>query len=748
MIAKIAVSVAAYHIDRPYDYFLPENIAGLALPGMRVSVPFGAGNKMAEGIILSLLPETGDKPLKSVDSLLDGEPLLGDDSLKLALWMSDRYFCTVYSALRAMLPAGVWEKGGGKRLGDKTVSIVHLNIAPDEAAGLASARKSRAPHQSAVLQLLAASGSMPIKEICTITGAPSSTVKTLEKQGILAFEKREVFRRPGSSMNIDTEHITLNEEQRAAYDSLAPLLGGGRPEAALLYGVTGSGKTLVYIKLIEKALESGKTAIVLVPEIALTPQAVSIFASYFGDSVAVLHSALGTGERYDEWKRIRSGEVRVVVGTRSAIFAPLENIGLIVLDEEQEHTYKSENSPRYHARDIAKYRVAHSGALLLLSSATPSVESMHSALAGKYKIFRIDSRFNKRDLPAVRLIDMKKELKDGNNGSISSVLKSEIESNIRSNEQSILFINRRGANPLVACGECGFTYKCDNCSVSMTYHSATNLLLCHYCGHSLKPSDKCPECGGKLRFMGAGTQKVETELSELFPGIGVIRMDADTVSQMRSHDKLLNQFREGGAHVLLGTQMVTKGLDFENVTLVGVLSADSMLYMGDYRAHERAFSLITQVVGRSGRGEKPGRAFIQTFTPDHEVIALASRQDYIGFYEREIMLRDALGSPPIHDLFAISASGGDEAAVMAACAKLRGALVKYFEIGGDAGNVKVLGPAPAPIPKVKNKYRYRVMISCDNSKRVRDTIAHTLREFARDKLSRGVSVYADAGTYE
>ena len=744
-IARIAVSAAVYPIDKPYDYLIPEELAGQAVPGMRVLVPFGSGDRKSEGVILSLAQSSSHTVLKAIDSLLDERPVLTGENLKLALWMSDRFFCTVFEALRAMLPAGMWFSGGVRRLGDKRLISVALSISGEEAIILAKQRQKAAPRQSAVLQLLAEIGTILLKELCSITGATSASVKTLAKQGILSIEESEVFRRPEVSAVHDPKPISLNSEQYAVFGELAQLLKSEKPEAALLYGVTGSGKTAVYIKLIEETLSMGKTSIVLVPEIALTPQVVSIFASYFGDAVAVLHSALGVGERLDEWKRIRSGAVKVVVGTRSAVFAPLDNIGLIVIDEEQEHTYKSENSPRYHARDVAKYRVARAGALLLFSSATPSVESMHSAKTGKYKLFRLENRYNRKKLPPVILADMKKELKNGNGGSISSVLKREIETNIKNSEQSILFINRRGTNTLVACGECGFTFQCRRCSVSMTYHAANRRLLCHYCGFYMPLTEACPECGGKLKFIGAGTQKVESELQEMFPGIGIIRMDADTVSQKNSHDKLLSRFRAGEAAILLGTQMVTKGLDFESVTLVGVISADSSLYMGDFRAHEKTFSLLTQVVGRSGRGEKPGRAVIQTFTPEHDVITLASKQDYDGFYEREIILRQTLGSPPIHDLLALMVSGVDESAVLNACLRLRAALEHYFR---DGNAVKLLGPAPAPVTRVNNRYRYRLMVSCENTKSIRDTIAHTIREFSKDRRSRVVSVFADADMYD
>jgi len=746
MVARLAVSAATYPIDKPYDYKVPEKFLLKAVPGMRVLVPFGRGNRKSEGVILSLAPDSGYEKLKSIDSLLDDSPVLSEENLRLALWMSDRFFCTVFDALRAMLPAGMWFKDGARRQGpgDKIVRTAVLNVHDEEAAELIRQKQMNAPRQAAILELLAKTGSMSVPEICHFTGASSASVKALEKLGILSIEEREVYRRPAISVIKEPEPIVLNDEQQTVFDNLMPMLQSDTPQAALLHGVTGSGKTLVYIKLIEEVIALGKTAIVLVPEIALTPQVMSAFASYFGDGVAVLHSSLGVGERFDEWKRIRTGQVRVVVGTRSAVFAPLENIGLIVLDEEQEHTYKSESSPRYHAREIAKYRVTRERGLLLLSSATPSVESMYSAKAGKYKLFRIENRYNEKDLPRVIIADMKKELKSGNGGSISSVLCHELEANISKGEQSILFLNRRGTNPLVACGECGFTFECRRCSVSMTYHSAGSRLLCHYCGYSFPLPDECTDCGGKLKFIGAGTQRVEAELKELFPEIDIIRMDTDTVSQLNSHDKLLSRFRQEKTPILLGTQMVTKGLDFENVTLVGVLLADMSLYMNDYRAHEKTFSLITQVVGRSGRGEKPGRAVIQTFTPEHEVIKLASQQDYDGFYGREIDLRRVLGSPPVRDLLTLTVTGIDETAVLAACAKIRGALAGYFR--GD-GDIKLLGPAPAPVSRVNNRYRYRLLVSCENTKRVRDTIAHTIRAFSRDKESRGVTVFADADSY-
>nr|WP_084726131.1 primosomal protein N' [Sporobacter termitidis] len=749
--AKLAVAVETYHIDRPYDYRVPDALADKIAPGVRVLVPFGRGNRKNEGLVLSVTPDDGTKPpddarvLKYIDAALDASPVLGAEQLKLALWMSDRFFCTVYDAAKAMLPAGMWFKDGVRRSRDKTVTMAVLDIPAEEALILAGQKKKKAPQQAHILELLSQIGAADVKEITYFTGASRRSVKALADLGAVALEEREVFRRPEVKSSTADGPIVLSPAQQAVFDSLKQFVKAGAPEAALLYGVTGSGKTSVYIRLIEEALKSGRDAVVLVPEIALTPQMIATFGAYFGDNIAVLHSALGIGERYDEWRRINSGLVHVVVGTRSAVFAPVKNLGLLIIDEEQEHTYKSENTPRYHARDIAKFRCVSAGALLLLGSATPSVESMYSASSGKYRLFRLDNRYNARELPPVLIADMKKELKNGNGGSISTLLLNELRDNIERGEQSILFLNRRGASTLIACGECGYTFTCPRCSVSVTYHSANRRLMCHYCGYSEPARDSCPDCGGKLKYIGTGTQKVEEELEALLPGVGVIRMDTDTVSLSNTHEEHLTRFREKKVPILLGTQMVAKGLDFENVTLVGVLSADQMLYISDYRAHERTFSLITQVVGRSGRGMKPGRAVIQTFTPENEVIRLAARQDYDSFYIREIELRRLAGSPPVFDLISLTASGADEIGVMRGCMKLRAALENYFR---GLGDVRLLGPAPAAVAKVNNRYRYRLSVCCRNSRQVRDTVAHVVREFAKDKECRGVHVYADADPYE
>lgn len=670
-VAKIALQAATYAIDKPYDYQVPLELLDTLRPGMRVVVPFGAGNRRTEGIVLALEGGYPDDPRrKSILTVLDEEPVLDGEALRLALWMRERWFCTVYDAARAMLPAGLYfslqdrwklapgvereaayaaagrseharhivellfvsgreadvaqikeafgtkdpnpalkllrdkgiltlETSASRGVGDKKELVASLAIPPEEAMALVTPRRRSAPLRYAVTELLCAIGSASAKELCYFTGAANATLRSLEKSGILRLEHREVFRRVTVEAGERAAPPVLNAEQQAAFEGLDALAAAGRPAAALLYGVTGSGKTQVYLRLIYEALARGRTAMVLVPEIALTPQLLRIFASHFGDDIAVLHSSLRAGERYDEWKRVRSGQARVVIGTRSAVFAPLRNLGLLILDEEQESTYKSENVPKYHARDVAKYRCAQNDALLVLGSATPSVESMYHAKRGDYRLFTLRRRYNEQALPEVLIADMKKELRAGNGTSLSGPLRAGLAAAMEAGEQSILFLNRRGASRMVTCGECGEVPTCPRCSVHLTYHSANGRLMCHYCGHSEPLPDACPSCGGALNFLGYGTQKVEEELHAAFPGREILRMDTDTVSATQSHEKLLSRFEKERIPVLVGTQMVAKGLDFENVTLVGVISADLSLYVDDYRAGERTFSLLTQVVGLS-----------------------------------------------------------------------------------------------------------------------------------------------------
>ena len=814
MIAKIAVSRAIYAIDRPYDYRVPPELEDRLRPGMRVLVPFGSGNRGTDGMVLSLTREEDHKPgRKDIQALLDDTPVLSPLGIRLALWMRERYFCTVYDCVKAMLPAGLYFSlrdcvcvaegldretalnraeevpGGGelmnlllhwggkgdmeqlrlafgtrdvnvvlralkkqglvtvetstqRGIGDKTERLAVLAIPAEDAMAMVTPRRRSAPLRYAVTELLCTLGAASAKELCYYTGASSSTLRSLEKSGILTMEKQEVFRRPPMSQVEPAPEPQLNGEQQRAFEGLRALMESGQPQAALLYGVTGSGKTQVYIRLVAEALARGRTALILVPEIALTPQLLHIFASHFGAEVAVLHSSLRAGERYDEWKRARSGAARVVLGTRSAVFAPLEHLGLIVLDEEQEPSYKSENAPRYHARDIAKYRCVQHNALLVLGSATPSVETMYQADSGQIRLFSLKERYNRKALPEVTIVDMKEELRQGNDSSLSGPLRAALKENLDRGEQSILFLNRRGASRMVCCGECGAVPECPRCSVKLTYHSANRRLMCHHCGFSQPLPPACPECGGVLNFIGTGTQRVQEELQELFPWAEVLRMDTDTVSAAHSHEALLERFRKERVPILIGTQMVAKGLDFENVTLVGVVAPDAALYSDDFRAGERTFSLITQVVGRAGRGEKQGRAVIQTYTPKNEIICFAARQDYLSFYRQELPLRRLRGYPPFADVIVLTASGLDEGAVLRCCIRLRQALATAQAEG------QIFGPAPAAVAKINNRYRYRLTITGRCDKRLRELVAYLLRAAQQDKENRGVAVFADWNPYE
>ncbi len=809
MTARIAVADVTYWVDRPYTYAVPQRLAAKVKPGVRVAVPFG-GSRPREGVVLALGGQT-DRKLKNVLEVLDEEPLLSETQLKLALWMRERFFCTVMDAVRAMLPAGLWynvwpvyllgeglvppavyekakgageklvldavighggrceladieavfgqknpgpalaslvkkgvlraEAGASRRVSDRTILQAELAVSPEQALAVAE-KNVRAVRQGAVLRLLADLGRASVADICYFTGAGRDAIKRLEEKGLVTTSRREVYRRPDYDGGEEGGKPLpqLNPEQRAAFEGILALADGEEARAALLFGVTGSGKTTIYIHLIHQMLLRGKSAIFLVPEIALTPQMLQTFSSHFGDKIAVLHSSLSMGERYDEYKRIRAGDARVVIGTRSAVFAPVSDLGIIIMDEEQEDTYKSENSPRYHARDVAKFLCARSKAALVLGSATPDVCSRYYAETGRYALFQLPHRYNAMQLPQVQIADMKRELRAGNGTSISSLLRRELQENIDRGEQSILFLNRRGASKVVACGECGYTYKCPNCTASLTYHSVGDRLMCHYCGHVQRLDAVCPQCGGKLTFTGAGTQKVVDELAELFPGVPVLRMDTDAVAPVGSHRALFEQFRAQRIPILVGTQMVTKGLNFENVTLVGVLSADQSLYSSDHRAGERTFSLITQVIGRSGRFEKPGRAVIQTFTPENQIILQAARQDYDGFYEGEIGLRRLTGAPPFSDLYVLTASGSDEHEVLRCCADIREEMARLTR---DMPAARVLGPAPLPVAKVNGAWRYRVTVKSPASKEIRAAVGRVLLLTNDGKRYKGVSVYAD-----
>ena len=807
---KVAVSAAPYSIDKPYSYLVPESLAAAAVPGVRVMVPFGRGNKESEGLILARVQEPKLPGSKAIRQILDPEPVLDKAGIDLALWMRGRYFCTVFEAVKTILPAGLWyglreiwslamepetarsaavgipgawqvldllEKQGGKadirvlrdalgdgaekplkamkkaeiltcetdakrKIADKSHRMVELAVNTEDAYALTEPKRRSAPARYEVVNFLATAGRTPAAEVSYYTGASSRTLKTMEKAGLIAFSEEEELRVPSLDDVEPGPEIVLNEEQQWAFEEILGRVQAAKPSVTLLHGVTGSGKTQVYLRLVQETLALGKTAMVLVPEIVLTPQMMRKFSSYFGSRVAMLHSSLKMTERYDQWKRIRRGEVDVVLGTRSALFAPLKNLGLIIMDEEQEGSYQSENVPRYDAREVAKYLCVREKAALVFGSATPTVETAWAAEQGSYQKALLRRRYNENALPEVLIADLRQEILNGNPGLISTQLRQELEKNLAAGEQSILFLNRRGSSRMLLCGECGYVPQCPRCSTAMTYHSANGRLMCHYCGHSEPAADTCPECGGWMKHVGAGTQKVEEELRELFPEAGILRMDADTTAG--GHEEILQTFERERVPILLGTQMVAKGLDFENVTLVGVLSADISLYVDNYRAAERTFSLLTQVVGRAGRGGKTGRAVIQTYTPGNDVIRCAARQDYDAFYESEIRMRRLRRYPPFADLFTVTVSGTEEGRVLRAAVSVRETLRQLCrrpELA--AGEPEVLGPAPAPVVKVNNRFRYRCTLVGKNDKATREMLAWLQKDFAKDSANRGMNLFVD-----
>ena len=733
-IVKIAVSAAPYSIDKPYDYLVPPELLETAVPGVRVTVPFGRGNRTSEGIILTRTPGEKMQGLKPLLSVLDRGPVLDGDGIALALWLRQRYFCTLFEAVKAILPAGLWYQ---------IREVWHVAEGMDRCAadGAATGIRRAAPVLDA---LFAAGGSAELSVLEEACGREAGTVlRALQKAGVTVCETA-ARRRIGDKSRRMVELAVSAEEAASLTEKRS---SPQRREAVLLQGVTGSGKTQVYLRLVQEILSRGRRAMVLVPEIVLTPQMMRRFSACFGDQVAMLHSSLRMTERYDQWKRIRRGEVQVVLGTRSAIFAPLKNVGLIVLDEEQESSYQSENPPRYHTRDVAKYLCARDKSTLVLGSATPAVETAWNAEHGIYHKALLRQRYNRQALPEVLVADLKQEIRAGNAGMVGQVLRTELEENLRRGEQSILLLNRRGSSRYLLCGECGHVPECPRCSVALTYHSANGRLMCHYCGHSERSSDTCPVCGGIMKHVGTGTQKVEEELHDLFPGTEVLRMDADTAEGR--HEQLLDKFEREQIPILLGTQMVAKGLDFPQVTLVGVLAADLSLYVDNYRAAERTFSLLTQVVGRAGRGGSAGRAVIQTYTPENDVIQCAARQDYQGFYEREIRMRQLRRFPPFADLFTFTVSGTEEGAVLRAAVAVREELRRLCALPElAAGEPEVLGPAPAPVMKLNNRYRYRCLLVGKNDRPTREAVSWLLKAFANDRANRGMNLFVDCNSME
>ena len=740
----VAVSNATFHFDKLYTYAVMPDQQDAVRLGSMVLVPFGRGSRARMGVVLACDAEPESSKLKYLFDVAPASACLTPELLKLVYFLKERTFCTYYEAVKAVIPYGAQYKPAVAADGVTPILQKQLTRHTENSyqlAGELPAKPKPTAKQLAAVALL--SGGPRTQGELEEKGISRAVLDNLCTKGVLACTRVNRSIDLYASIPLQNEPIVLTEEQQAAYGALLPHLEDTAPHSALLYGVTGSGKTLVFLKLIERCLQLGRKALVLVPEISLTPQMILRLKSQFGRRVAVQHSALNHTERLLQWQMIQDGGADIVVGTRSAIFSPLENIGLVIIDEEQEHTYRSESAPRYSAHEVARQRAAENGALLLLASATPSTESYFAAQKGRTQLVRLTKRYGGNPLPSVQIVDMRAELASGNPREISLALEDAIRRNLEAHKQTILLLNRRGYQTVAQCEDCREVLKCPKCSVPMVYHKASHKLLCHYCGSQMDPPPKnCPACGGKLQYRGFGTQKAEEELAKLFPEARILRMDQDSTAAKDAHEKLLARFADHEYDIMVGTQMVAKGLDFEDVTLVGVLGIDSLLFAQGFRAYETVFSLITQVVGRSGRAKDPGFAIIQTTDPDNPVLNLAAAQDYDAFFEQEIAYRRLGLYPPFCGLCVIGFAGGKEIEVARAAARFSALLGQQAARQPDLP-LRVLGPTPGNIEKINDTYRYKLTIKCRNDRRFRDLVRETLGFYEQEKLPSKASVVVD-----
>ena len=739
----VAVSNATFHFDKLYTYaVMPDQQEAVRL-GSMVLVPFGRGSKARMGVVLACDEEPEHAKLKYLFDVAPASACLTPELLRLVHFLKERTFCTYYEAVKAVIPYGAQYKPTVAEDGVTPVLQKQLVRHTENAyklVGTLPPKPRPTAKQLAAVALLA--GGERTLSALEEKGISRAVLDNLCAKGVLECSKVNKSIDLYSSIPLKNEPILLTEEQQAAYDALLPGLEDAAPHSALLYGVTGSGKTLVFLKLIEHCLQMGRRALVLVPEISLTPQMILRLKSQFGKRVAVQHSALNHTERLLQWQMIQDGGADIVVGTRSAIFSPLENIGLVIIDEEQEHTYRSESAPRYSAHEVARQRAAENGALLLLASATPSTESYYAAQHGRTQLVRLTKRYGGNPLPKVQIVDMRAELASGNPREISLAMEDAIRHNLEAGKQTILLLNRRGYQTVAQCEDCREVLKCQKCSVPMVYHKSAHKVLCHYCGSQMEPPTVCPTCGGKLQYRGFGTQKAEEELAKLFPDARVLRMDQDSTAAKDAHEKLLAKFADHEYDIMVGTQMVAKGLDFEDVTLVGVLGIDSLLFAQGFRAYENVFSLITQVVGRSGRAKDPGFAIIQTTDPDNPVLNLAAAQDYDAFFEQEIAYRKLGLYPPFCGLCVIGFAGAKEIETARAAARFAALLGQQAAKQPDLP-LRVLGPTPSSIEKINDTYRYKLTIKCRNDRRFRDLVRSALELYEQEKLPSKATVAVD-----
>jgi primosomal protein N' (replication factor Y) (superfamily II helicase) len=802
-VASVIVDVPAMQTDRTYDYSIPDEWKGSIVPGMRVVVPFGP--RKIQGFVIELKEKGEVSKLKSIVEPMDLVPVLNKELLALGSWLTEKTLCFKISAFQAMLPAAMkakYEKflrlEEGRNPGElhlslhrffqdgkevswnaieesgmlplvhkevkkgsveviyrvkakgnkKTVRKLYLNVPIDQVDEVKDGLPPQASKQKQIIEYMmdAAPGGDGIlaSTLTEVMSTTSSTVKSLVHKGILVEKNVEMYRDPFENRTFEkTFPLSLTSQQEEAIGPILSTIDQEKHHTFLLYGVTGSGKTEIYLQSIQRVLEEGKEAIVLVPEISLTPQMVHRFKGRFGDDVAVLHSGLSVGEKYDEWRKIQRKEVKVVVGARSAVFAPFENIGIIIIDEEHETSYKQEENPRYHARDVAIYRGEYHQCPVILGSATPSLESFARSSKGVYGLLTLDKRMNDEPLPSVDIVDMREELRKGNRSMFSTNLFEKLQGRLEKGEQTVLFLNRRGHSSFIMCRDCGFVLQCPNCDISLTYHRFSNGMKCHYCGYEEGVPSTCPECTSEhIRYFGTGTQKVEEELTKLLPDARIIRMDVDTTTRKGSHEKLLTAFGEGKADILLGTQMIAKGLDFPNITLVGVLSADTMLHLPDFRAAEKTFQLLTQVSGRAGRHTLPGEVVIQTYTPEHYSIELASNHDYNRFYQQEMMMRKMGSYPPFYYITLITLSHEDLMKVVDISEKMTAFIRSKL-----SDTTIILGPVASPIPRIKNRYRYQCLIKYKREPNLASTLKTVLDQFQQQYASQGLTISIDVNPY-
>ena len=742
MYAEVIINSNAKALNRIFDYVVPKEMEDTIKVGARVFVPFGRGKKLEDGFVINLkedseIAKNEDITLKEI-AKIEIEESLTENNITLAKLMARKYFCNISDCIKLMLPPGTGGKELSNRAKEKVGNFIFLKKDLDEINFDIESGKIKSEKHIRVLKFLMENDGMYISDLEILTEVNRSVFKTIEKNGYIEIIEKQIERNPFIHKNIEKdEPKVLNEEQKRCFDSISFCIENSEFSKHLIYGITGSGKTEIYLQLIQKVLEQGKEAIVLVPEISLTPQMVDRFLARFGDTVAVLHSKLSIGERYDEWQKIAKGEAKIIIGARSAIFAPTKNIGIIIIDEEHDMSYKSDSTPRYNAKDLAKYIAEKNNCPLVLGSATPDIVTMKQAEDKEIQIYTLTKRATQSTLPDVEIVDLRNELAAGNRSMLSFKLQNEIENNLKNKKQTILFLNRRGYSTFVMCRECGYVAKCKNCNISLTYHSSGNRLKCHYCGFETPVIKECPDCNSKkVKYFGTGTQKLEEEIKKLYPEATTIRMDIDTVSKKNSHEEILNTFKNENIDILIGTQMVVKGHHFPNVTLVGVITADASLNLEDYRAVERTFQTLVQVSGRSGR-ESKGKVIIQTYNPDHYAIIDSQKQDYDLFYNQELNLRKMLNYPPFCDIILIRFSGKNLSEIQ----KISDLVYKKINsVKND--NIQIYKPVPSPIDKIKNKYRWRIVMKCKVTSRVLDIINYAIED-EKIKKCKDTSIVVD-----